>query len=810
MTPYANAFERCRNVLDVGCGPGLFLELLKARGIGALGLDYDPEMVEACKRKGLNAQVAEARTLSKYEQEFDGIHLGHLIEHLDGPSMLTLLQQCVVAMRPGGLLVVRTPNWSNETVRNGGFWLDHTHVRPYPLELLKKVFQDLGLEVTHAGHETSGWEDTYILGRKRAAELDGTDDGPQTTDRAENPESGIRPSTKLRTSNPESAFVVWSAPLLEVGEDAEDAREFVVGLDGVGMPLKPEPVKCRGRRADLPEEELQRLERMAQRELGRDFLHVQHVEPRFYQVTPGAVANIGRANCGTDRIPAEWVTKCNAMDEVWLPSDFALEAFAFSGVDRSRLHKVPLSINLEQFGEHVEPLKMDDRRGFMFLSVLGWSARSGWGVLLQAYMEEFRAGENVGLVLKFLLPQGVTEQMVAEEVRSYLKEELQLAGAIPKLNVHLDPVCPGLYRAVDAFVLPSRAEGLGRHCLEAMASGLPVIATGWGGQTEFMNSENSYPIRYSLVDVPEPLAADEPELAGARWAEPSVEHFRSLMREVFEDREGAREKGRKAREHIAANYSRERVAQQVKERLEAIFEKVRPDCGLRIADSGLRKEEAGPEGASETEDQREQTTDHRPQTADLKEQATEPSSIIDDARIFGGCENVLVIHCGRGEFLEQLQSLGVHGTGLADSEEDLQHCRSRQLDVTLDTVSDLKARGECFDGIYAAYALERMNGPEGTTLLEDAAGLLKPEGYLVVRTANAESDEAREQFWKDRSHVRPYPLKLLTQTFCDLGLEPAYYGWDAECREDSLVIGRRPGPRPPAPEGRSVVLWRGP
>ena len=137
-----------------------------------------------------------------------------------------------------------------------------------------------------------------------------------------------------------------------------------------------------------------------------------------------------------------------------------------------------------------------------------------------------------------------------------------------------------------------------------------------------MNLENSYPVRYSLVDVPDPIAADVPELEGARWAEPSVEHLRSLMRQVFEDREGAKEKGRKAREHIAANYSRERVARQVKERLEAIFERVGPDCGLRIADSGLREEKAGP-GAGTVRRSSPQAREQRPE----REEVETPESV---------------------------------------------------------------------------------------------------------------------------------------------------------------------------------------
>ena len=87
LKPYANMFKRCKKVLDIGCGPGVFLELLKENGIESIGIDIDPLMVEICLEKGLKAQVGEAHIVEKYKEEFDGIHLGHIIEHMDGPNM---------------------------------------------------------------------------------------------------------------------------------------------------------------------------------------------------------------------------------------------------------------------------------------------------------------------------------------------------------------------------------------------------------------------------------------------------------------------------------------------------------------------------------------------------------------------------------------------------------------------------------------------------------------------------------------------------------------------------------------------------
>jgi O-antigen chain-terminating methyltransferase len=166
MAPYADLFRGSRKVLDIGCGPGLFLELLRERNIPAHGIDYDPIMVDMCRDKGLSASISDARSLISEEPEFDGVHLGHVVEHMDGPTMVNLLEECAQLLRPGGQILIRTPNWNNETVRGGGFWLDHTHVRPYPLELLDRILSDMGLVVTNKGYEEGGWQDTVIVARR--------------------------------------------------------------------------------------------------------------------------------------------------------------------------------------------------------------------------------------------------------------------------------------------------------------------------------------------------------------------------------------------------------------------------------------------------------------------------------------------------------------------------------------------------------------------------------------------------------------------------------------------------------------------
>ncbi|PIQ25175.1 hypothetical protein COW36_22980 [bacterium (Candidatus Blackallbacteria) CG17_big_fil_post_rev_8_21_14_2_50_48_46] len=165
---YAEYFKAVRaDVLDIGCGSGIFLEILKEMQIPAFGIDPDPDMVDVCQELGLQALAGDERVLADcVENSLGGIHASHIIEHIDGQRAIAMVENALAALAPGGLLLIRTPNWRNQMVRHEGFWLDITHIRPYPLPLLQQVLKDAGFEVTAAGFEEFGWNDTFIVGRK--------------------------------------------------------------------------------------------------------------------------------------------------------------------------------------------------------------------------------------------------------------------------------------------------------------------------------------------------------------------------------------------------------------------------------------------------------------------------------------------------------------------------------------------------------------------------------------------------------------------------------------------------------------------
>jgi glycosyltransferase involved in cell wall biosynthesis len=339
--------------------------------------------------------------------------------------------------------------------------------------------------------------------------------------------------------------VVWRGPLFGLSGYAQEAREFVLGLDAVGAHVRAEDIPIGPHRSPLDAPTERRLRELTVANAGRGATRVEHGLPSRW--VPGARA--GRTLFETDRIPDAWVEVCNSVEEVWVPSQFNLETFTASGVDSERLHVIPTPIRLADWSA-------DDRlelpaSGFTFLSVFDWSLRKGWDLLLEAYAAEFGPSDDVVLILKIHSSHG----QPAPELRRLVE---RAAGPDAPPILVLDRLLPAadmprLYRAADCFVLPTRGESSGRTFLEAMAAGTPVIGTAWGGHTEFVRAETAFPVELKgVVRIPELAVREALVYRGHRWAEPSVEHLREVMRYVYEHPKEARARAARGRSAVAA------------------------------------------------------------------------------------------------------------------------------------------------------------------------------------------------------------------------------------------------------------------
>lgn len=369
--------------------------------------------------------------------------------------------------------------------------------------------------------------------------------------------------------------VVWQAPLFDLSGYTDEARQFVLGLHEAGIPVKAVPLSWSRNRVKLPPDEALTLAQLATRtDPAGDgpAVGVFHAIPDAYQPMPGIGPGIARMMFETDRIPSHWVEILSRFDRVWVPSRFNLETFAESGVDPEKIAVIPSPIDARLLaGEAgpVEPLDIPGRRGFNFLSVLDFQLRKGWDVLVRAFTKAFGPDDDVVLIMKIFSYRGLSQARIRDEICRLLGRELPPNVILYFKELAVDEM-PRLYAAADAFVLPSRGEGFCRPAAEAMASGLPVIITGWGGQRDFATPETAYLIDYELGPVPEAGWREVPYYRGHYWAEPSVEHLIALMREVASKPGMAKAKAQSGRSKVLGELDRRVVVGKVIDELKKL------------------------------------------------------------------------------------------------------------------------------------------------------------------------------------------------------------------------------------------------
>ena len=152
--PRVRFFKGCKGVLDLGCGPGIFLELLKEAALQARGVDRSEAIVEKARLKGLDVIHSDLFDyLQETQEEYDGIFCSHLLEHLPFEKVVQLIERIVARLLPGGILVFVLPNPGSIRLHLFGFWRDPEHIRFYTGNLIASVCQHYGLRVEYSNEE---------------------------------------------------------------------------------------------------------------------------------------------------------------------------------------------------------------------------------------------------------------------------------------------------------------------------------------------------------------------------------------------------------------------------------------------------------------------------------------------------------------------------------------------------------------------------------------------------------------------------------------------------------------------------------
>ncbi|WP_025700032.1 glycosyltransferase, partial [Paenibacillus forsythiae] len=282
----------------------------------------------------------------------------------------------------------------------------------------------------------------------------------------------------------------------------------------------------------------------------------------------------------TTQLPSRWKPHMNKFDAVFVPTLQNKEALLKSGV-KVPIFIVPHGVNTKEYRPGNPKLSLPEYKGrFVFVSVFGFQHRKNPEGLLRAYWEEFSASDSVLLVIKTNgYNASENEDWIKNRINRY-KKELGLNKSTAPVKVIGRQITPGqlkgIYTLGDAYVLPTRGEGVGLPFLEAMASGIPVIATGWGGHMDFVNRRNAFLVKYKLRNPAISMGSRHAisrkfrhlfAERGQQWAEADLRSLRKQMRTAYENPGLCRLKGLQGRQD-ALKLSWDRSGRLMKQAIE--------------------------------------------------------------------------------------------------------------------------------------------------------------------------------------------------------------------------------------------------
>lgn len=230
-----------------------------------------------------------------------------------------------------------------------------------------------------------------------------------------------------------------------------------------------------------------------------------------------------------ERAPEAWREGLASVHDVATPSAFVAGAIkALGGVPR--VHVAPHPVALEDIPRLPLPAAPPDRThpftiAFAMNAASGWERKNPLGLIAAFRLaSKGRADWRLQLLISnlehYAPAQAVLNAVIAEDSRIVLTTQT------------LDrPAYWRWFGAPDLYASLHRAEGFGLSLAEAMVAGVPVLATHWSANAEFMHERNSLPVRYKLIPVEDP---QQKYVAGAgRWAEPDIAHAAYLMARAY-------------------------------------------------------------------------------------------------------------------------------------------------------------------------------------------------------------------------------------------------------------------------------------
>jgi glycosyltransferase involved in cell wall biosynthesis len=267
-----------------------------------------------------------------------------------------------------------------------------------------------------------------------------------------------------------------------------------------------------------------------------------------------------------EQAPQWYIPAWPMVNEMWAPTHFIEQMLRNSAPRNVTISYVPLPVTKPTIDASLtrEHFGLDDRFTFLFafdfMSVMKRKNPIG---LIDAFTRAFTEGSGARLVIK----------AINGDKRPEEREQLLATAAwhadVTVIDTYFTRVeTTTLMSLADCYVSLHRSEGLGLTLSEAMSLGKPVIATGYSGNTDFMDETNSYLVPWTRVPVGDHAEGYSPD---ATWAEPKRDAAAKFMRYVFENQDEAVRIGQKAQEDILNRFSEAASGAIMKNRLSEIW-----------------------------------------------------------------------------------------------------------------------------------------------------------------------------------------------------------------------------------------------